>query len=67
MLQHAQMTLDNENRQLRATASALRDELEREKQSSIRAIDEVEQEFSKEKRSLQEQIQKLRDQLEVNA
>jgi hypothetical protein len=27
----------------------------------------VEQEFSKEKRSLQEQIQKLRDQLEVNA
>jgi hypothetical protein len=61
------MTLENENRQLRATASVLRDELEREKQSSVRSIDQVGQEFSKEKRSLQEQIQKLRDQLEVNA
>jgi hypothetical protein len=61
------MTLENENRQLRATASALRDELEREKQSSVRSIDQVGQEFSKEKRSLQEQIQKLRDQLEVSA
>jgi hypothetical protein len=56
--------MENENRQLREAASALRDELERQKQSNIQAIDRVEQEFGKERRSLQEQIQKLRDRLE---
>jgi hypothetical protein len=57
--------MENENRQLREAASALRDELERQKQSNIQAIDRVEQEFGKERRSLQEQIQKLRDRLEL--
>ena len=59
------MTMENEKRQLRDTASALRDELERQKQANVQSIDRVEQEFGKERRSLQEQIQQLRDQLEM--
>jgi DNA-binding winged helix-turn-helix (wHTH) protein len=59
--------MENENRQLRATASALRDALEREKQSHTELEDRLAQEFSKDQRSLQQQIQKLRDQLEAKA
>jgi hypothetical protein len=59
------MTMENENRQLRDTASALREELERQKQANVQSIDRVEQEFGKERRSLQDQIQQLRDQLEM--
>ena len=64
-MQQTQMTMENENRQLRETASTLRDELELQKQANIQLIDRIEQEFGKERRSLQEQIQKLRDQLEM--
>ncbi len=63
-MQQAQTALENENRQVKQTASELRDELERANHEAIKSMENAEQRFNQERRSLHEQVQRLREQLE---
>ncbi len=63
-MQQARTALENENRQVKQTASELRDELERANHEAIKSMENAEQRFNQERRSLQEQVQRLREQLE---